>query len=157
MRFIYDLDHTLLDSSHRQATLPNGDLDLAHWIENSTYDKVMQDSLLPLAEVAKRNMGRCEVIACTARVMGAADYELLLAHGLIFDRILSRPEGCRMSDATLKVALLWQDAVDVRAESFYRYARQSLMFDDNQNVLTALASYGFRCYDALSLNKELAA
>jgi hypothetical protein len=41
MRFIYDLDHTLLDSSHRQATLPNGDLDLAHWIENSTPEKVM--------------------------------------------------------------------------------------------------------------------
>ena len=156
MRFIYDLDHTLLDSSHRQATLPNGDLDLAHWIENSTPEKVMRDSLLPLAYHAKRNMGRCEVIACTARVMGAADYELLLSHGLIFDRILSRPTGVTVSDAKLKAALLWQDAAE-QGQNFYRYARQSLVFDDNENVNIALTSFGFRCYDALSLNKELAA
>ena len=44
MRFIYDLDHTVICSAHRQATLPNGDLDLAHWIENSTAELVARDS-----------------------------------------------------------------------------------------------------------------
>jgi hypothetical protein len=88
--------------------------------------------------------------------MGAADYELLLSHGLIFDRILSRPTGVTVSDAKLKAALLWQDAAE-QGQNFYRYARQSLVFDDNENVNIALTSFGFRCYDALSLNKELAA
>jgi hypothetical protein len=156
MRLIYDLDHTLVDSSHRQATLPNGNLNLAHWIENSTPEKVAQDTLLPLADVAKRNMGRCEVIACTARVMGDADYDFLLGHGLLFDRILSRPEGVQTPDAQLKVSLLWADAME-QGKNFYRYARESLVFDDNENVNITLASFGFRCYNAISINKELSA
>ena len=31
---IFDLDGTTIDSNHRQATLPNGNLDLKHWFEN---------------------------------------------------------------------------------------------------------------------------
>ena len=30
MRFIYDLDHTVIDSTHRQATLADGSIDLAY-------------------------------------------------------------------------------------------------------------------------------
>ena len=33
---IFDLDGTTIDSSHRHATLPDGTLNLAKWIENST-------------------------------------------------------------------------------------------------------------------------
>jgi len=33
---IFDLDGTIIDSSHRQATLPDGTLNLPAWIENST-------------------------------------------------------------------------------------------------------------------------
>ena len=36
MRYIFDLDHTVIDSSHRQATRPDGSLDLEHWKANST-------------------------------------------------------------------------------------------------------------------------
>ena len=54
MRFIFDLDHTVIDSSHRQATLPNGDLNLQHWRENATPEKIAQDSLLPLADEWKK-------------------------------------------------------------------------------------------------------
>ena len=48
-RFIFDLDHTVIDSSHRQATRPDGSLDLDHWRENSTPAMIEADSLLPLA------------------------------------------------------------------------------------------------------------
>ena len=51
MRFIFDLDHTVIDSSHRQATLPDGSLDLDHWRENSTAGMIRRDKLLPLAKV----------------------------------------------------------------------------------------------------------
>lgn len=157
LRFIYDLDHTLVDSSHRQLTDASGALDLDHWREHCTRDKIMQDSLLPLAEHAKRNIWRhCEVIACTARVMSRHDYEFLDTHGLRFDRILSRPENCDMRDHLLKESLLWSDAMECGI-SFYRYARTSLMFDDNKNVIQHLTGLGFRVYDAISLNKELAA
>lgn len=156
LRLIYDLDHTLIDSSHRQATLPNGDLDLAHWIENSTYAKVQQDTLLPLAEDCKRNIGRrnVEVIACTARVMGEADHDYLLGAGLLFDRVLSRWQGCKLADSRLKEILLWQDAMNMGI-SFAQYIQQSAMFDDNKNVLKRLRAIGFKCYDAISLNETL--
>jgi hypothetical protein len=54
MRFIYDLDHTVIDSTHRQATLADGSLDLAHWIENNTPELIARDSLLPLAKANAR-------------------------------------------------------------------------------------------------------
>ena len=51
---IFDLDATVIDSSHRQITKADGSLDLAAWKKNSTYAKVMRDSLLPLANHWKR-------------------------------------------------------------------------------------------------------
>ena len=157
MRFIFDLDHTLVDSSHRQITRADGSLDLAHWVENSTYEMVMRDRPLPLLAQCRDLMDRhVEVIACTARVMGAADYDYLQGFGLAFDAILSRPEGDTTPDHILKERLLMAYAVD-SGESFYRFARRSIMFDDNKNVLEHLTGLGFRCYDAISINARLSA
>ena len=44
---IFDLDGTVIDSSHRQATKPDGTLNLEHWFENATPDKIAQDRILP--------------------------------------------------------------------------------------------------------------
>ena len=86
MRFIYDLDHTVIDSTHRAATLPNGSLDLAHWREHSTPELIAKDKLLPLAGHWKIQRARgAEIVVCTARVMGDADYQYLADHGLIWD------------------------------------------------------------------------
>jgi len=157
MRFIFDLDHTLVDSSHRQLTLADGSLDLNAWRENCTYDQIMRDRPLPLLAQCRDLMDRhVEVIACTARVMGAADYEYLQGFGLAFDAILSRPEGDNTPDHILKERLLMAYAVD-SGESFYRFARRSIMFDDNKNVLEHLTGLGFRCYDAISINARLSA
>ena len=46
---IFDLDATVIDSSHRQITKADGSLDLAAWKKNYTYTKVMRDSLQPLS------------------------------------------------------------------------------------------------------------
>lgn len=157
MRFIFDLDHTLLDSSHRAATRADGSLDLDHWRENSTRELILRDRALPLLPHARRLIGKhAEVIACTARVMSAADYECLRSHGLHFDDVLSRPEGDNTSDHLLKERLLMAYAMD-SGESFYRFARRSIMIDDNKNVLNHLTGLGFRCYDAISINEALSA
>ena len=49
MHFIFDLDHTVIDSSHRQITRPDGSLDLAAWRRHNTRANIMRDTLLPLA------------------------------------------------------------------------------------------------------------
>ena len=44
MHFIFDLDHAVIDSSHRQITRPDGSLDLAAWIKNNTRANIMRDA-----------------------------------------------------------------------------------------------------------------
>ena len=157
MRFIYDLDHTVIDSSHRQATLPNGDLDLDHWREHSTPALIARDRLLPLAQHWKTQRERgAEIVVCTARVMGAADYEYLRVNGLEWDAMLSRREGDTTSDAILKERALRNYAA-TKTYSWRRFCMFSVMIDDNKNVISHLTARGLRVYNALEINARLAA
>jgi len=152
MRFIYDLDHTVIDSSHRQATLPNGDLDLAHWIENSTPKKIARDKLLPLAGHWKTQRARgCEIVVCTARVMREADYRFLADNGLRYDGIISRAEGDQTPDAILKERGLRNYAASAGI-AWARFIRFSVMLDDNESVINHLTARGLRVYNSLEIN-----
>ena len=155
MRFIYDLDHTVIDSSHRQATLADGSLDLAHWIENNTPEKIARDSLLPLAKQMRENFKRgAEIVVCTARVLQYADYEFLREHGLRAHAILSRPMGDNTSDHLLKERLL-REYARKRGISWARFCKFSTMLDDNQNVITHLTNMGLWIHNAVPFNERL--
>ena len=155
MRFIYDLDHTVIDSTHRQATLADGSLDLAHWIENNTPEKIAQDSLLPLAKQMRENFKRgAEIVVCTARVLQSADYEFLREHGLHAHAILSRPMGDNTSDHLLKERLL-REYARKRGISWARFCKFSTMLDDNQNVITHLTNMGLWIHNAVPFNERL--
>ncbi len=74
MLYIFDLDGTTVDSSHR---LGRGSLE--SWKRNNTPENVAKDGLLPLAELVKQVNQRKDdmTIVCTSRVMGVADYEFV--------------------------------------------------------------------------------
>ena len=155
MIYIFDLDHTVVDSSHRQATRPDGSLDLDHWKANSTPRLIERDSLLPLAhEWRKLHKRGHTIVVCTARVMGPADYFYLGSRGLFAHKIISRAEGDRTPDDLLKLRGLKQYA---RSEgiSWARLCKTAKMFDDNKNVIATLAANGLSCYDAISTNEAL--
>ena len=155
MRFIYDLDHTVIDSTHLQATLADGSLDLAHWIENNTPEKIARDSLLPLAKQMRENFKRgAEIVVCTARVLQCADYEFLREHGLRAHAILSRPMGDNTSDHLLKERLL-REYARKRGISWARFCKFSTMLDDNQNVITHLTNMGLWIHNAVPFNERL--
>lgn len=155
MRYIFDLDGTVIDSSHRKATLPDGSLDLAGWIENSTPEKIRKDSLLPLAAVMRQLFPNSEeLLICTARVMGEADLEYLAENGLFFDGLLSRPLGNRLPDGTLKEMLL-RDHATRSGLTWEQFTRSAHMFDDNAHVIDTLQAIGLRVYNALTINSEL--
>ena len=157
MRYIFDLDHTVIDSSHRQATLPDGSLDLAHWRENSTAGMIRRDKLLPLAKVWREQFRKkCEIVVCTARVIGQADMDYLANAGLHFDALLSRQEGDTTPDDELKLRMLRRYA-STKPISWRRFCNFSLMFDDNQNVIKTLSKHGIKCYDAIEINARLSA
>lgn len=80
---IFDLDGTLIDSSHRYRTMPCGTrIDLPYWIENCTPEKIRQDTLLPLAEFYHACVADPEiyVIIATCRLAKQADIDYVNEH-----------------------------------------------------------------------------
>ena len=73
----YDVDGTLVDSSHRYRALPNGNVDLEHWLAN--HDKLWDDTLLPLSDVYKAHIADPEtyVIVCTLRAPHPLDIRFI--------------------------------------------------------------------------------
>ena len=157
MNYIFDLDHTVVDSSHRQATRPDGSLDLDHWKANSTPAMIERDTLLPLAhEWRKIHRKGGTIIVCTARVMGYADYFYLGSRGMFAEKIISRQEGDTTPDDLLKLRGLRQYAAE-QGMSWRRFCASSMMFDDNLNVIQTLTNNGLSCQNALEINKALGA
>ena len=154
MHFIFDLDHTVIDSSHRQLTKADGSLDLTHWRENCTHEKIMADTLLPLARTMQDAINNGQnVIICTARVLGRSDIIFLAKHGLLASVILSRPEGDNTPDAELKTRLLKQHCQKVGI-TWARFTRSAYMFDDNANVLAEMKSHGITALNAIKINQS---
>ena len=155
MHFIFDLDHTAIDSSHRAITRRDGSIDLDAWRRNNTRANIMRDSLLPIAaqwqRLAKKNV---TIVICTARVMGEHDYEYLRRHGLRWDACLSRREGDTTPDAELKERMIRKYAM-ARPMSWARFCATSVFYDDNKSVLKMLDRIGIRAYNSISLNETL--
>jgi hypothetical protein len=155
---IFDLDGTVLDSSHRHATLADGSLDLAHWIENNTPEKIAQDSLLPLVGVWYEAKNNGSIIGvCTARVLQDADYAFLADNGLEFEFCLSRKLGDNSGDADLKENLLREYARSKNVQ-FDKFCQSiDLFLDDNLNVLKRLETLSIKTLDAKLCNYVLQA
>lgn len=147
--YIFDLDGTVIDSSHRATHDEQGNIDLKNWKEKSTKDFIFQDDLLllhgVLQEVYKTgNM----VILCTARELGKWDYEFIHFHGIYYDRIISRPIGNTTKDHILKQAqcrYLFNLPQYRKLEKWF--------FDDNDNNLNALEDLGAITCNANHWNK----
>lgn len=103
---IYDMDGTIVDSSHRYRTIVDekGErIDLEYWRENEY--RAMEDQLLPMAEQYKEDLAdpECYVIIATARVMHDPDWEFVRNKLGMPDYFISRPEDSSISGKTLKI------------------------------------------------------
>ena len=135
MIYIFDLDGTVINSSHRQLALPNGDIDLTHWRENSTKEKIFKDSLLPLARYMKRAIANpnTKTAICTARNMSKFDFQYLSQKNLVTDFILSRQrrQSTRCRYEKRKIFNLLVSLKIPRN----RWKISATIFDDNKSVL----------------------
>ena len=171
---IFDLDGTVIDSSHRHATKADGSIDLKHWFDNISAEKVAADKLLPLYTVMTRayDAGHTVVI-CTARCLTEHDRRYFTDNGIPFHHLLSREGhfvrpgeagyetsyhgfvGDGRGDGEMKVAMLTQLALDL---GFTCIAdMRAIMFDDNLGVIEAVSKAGVHCIDATKENARLAA
>lgn len=154
---VFDLDGTVIDSSHRHLSKPDGSIDLDHWRENCTREKIFADRLLPLARSMRRmKEAGHHVVICTARVMSEHDYAFLAHNDLPYDGILSREgENDNRPDGPMKVQLLTEY---VQAQGFTSIKQSGLiMFDDNLKVIAAISAAGGLCLNAAKENRRLVA
>ena len=142
--YIFDLDGTIIDSSHRATHDINGNIDLNGWKEKSTKDYIFQDSLLPLyAKLQQVYKNGDMVILCTARELGKWDLEFIHFHNIYYDKIISRPKGNQTADHLLK-----------KAQCRYlfnlpQYRNQlKIFYDDNPSNLSSIGSLGATVIDA---------
>lgn len=154
MLFIFDLDGTLIDSSHRQLTDSDGKLDLDHWREHSTPEKIARDSLTRLGRDVADYLKHSNAvhIACTARVMSEHDHAFLLHNELRFDAVLSRPVNCTDSDVILKDMLLRAYAQD-KGIPFARLMRTAVFWEDNEAIRNHFAPYGVNVQNPIPYNE----
>lgn len=164
---IFDLDGTVIDTSHRYRNNAEGHCDLEFWFANSTPEMIALDALLPLADVMKRYFAEGHtIIVCTARDfsplngvdLGAVYTQFLEDNGLRYHHLLYRnmagPDHETLGDGALKKRLLDDLAVSLGYPDVN--AMGAHIFDDNRNVIEELTRNRVICYDAISYNKRLA-
>lgn len=101
---IFDMDGTIVDSTHRYRTMPCGTkIDLQFWRDNES--KAYDDSLLPLAAFYKECLAdpECYVIIATARILNAPDMAFIQDKLGMPDYIISRKLDSAISGGTLKI------------------------------------------------------
>lgn len=146
MLHIFDIDGTLADSRHRQNTHADGSLDLDHWRENSTPEKVALDQELPLAYMMRGCYRAGDTVAiCTARVMRQPDWDWLERHNLHFHHAMHRQEGDTRPDAELK----HDKIIDLLVNKLRRLPGPDVvLYDDNVSVLAMAEKMGLTVVDA---------
>lgn len=104
---IYDMDGTIVDSSHRYRTVTdeygNVRIDLQYWRDNEY--RCMQDGLLPLARQYREDLQNPDVyvIIATARIVRESDRAFIREILGSPDYLISRREGDNQSGKTLKI------------------------------------------------------
>ena len=149
MRYIFDLDGTVIDSTHRQ-----GDT-LDDWRRLNTARNVALDSPLPLLDQMRDAIADdLDVIVCTSRVMAGRDFRWLDNHGIRGIDILARDPSDNRHCGFYKLHLL-KDYVDSIGYTWARFCKTSIMFDDDIGVQNTLRSVGLRVIDPLNYNHNI--
>ncbi len=169
---IWDLDGTVINSFHRvQPCLDKaGNLDLNRYLsEACKHELIVQDSLLPLVELMRRQMDAPNTInyIVTARTMFKSDYYFLRKQGLRGrnkDNIQVFSRDTIHKFAPLSDVKHIYNSRDADYKAFYfdhiirLHGREGVnytMYDDHKGVLEKAREYGFNAVDATQLNEML--
>lgn len=171
---VFDLDMTIVDSSHRHVSKPDGSIDLAHWFENC--HRVVDDTLLPLARAVRRlyDAGH-HIVFCTSRCMQVADWSWLaehseeLPHHICYSRhgrFVGKDSseyadsyhgfiGDARSDEVIKLEQI-QEYIETNGWKTFEEANV-IIFEDNMKTIKAFEQRGAIGVDAHWANKTEAA
>lgn len=139
---IYDMDGTIVDSSHRYRTMktPEGKevIDLAFWRANE--GKAYDDGFLPLVSQYHADLAdpECYVIIATARVIGAEDARFIREKLGEPDYMICRPEGSSISGGLLKVMGLKKF---YNLKNFRQAWKNATFYEDNTAYLKTVCDF----------------
>lgn len=137
---IYDLDGTVIDSSHRYRTDETGqNIDLQFWMENCTPEMIAKDSLLPHSKQFFNDLDCLDtmVVIATARTMTAndANFDYITENLGIPNYIIHRKEGDTRKGQDMKTAKIMKNLKDVsKFESI-------TIYEDNQDYLQGMTEF----------------
>ena len=137
---VFDLDGTVIDSSHRALINEQGAINLDNWRKH-TRTQILGDIELPLAQYMRDCIAdpNVRVWICTSRNLGGADYELLEKLGIRgADLILSRDKKDNREDVSYKLAKI-KRRINLPAIQ----QREKIFFDDRADIRKAMAELGF--------------
>lgn len=167
---VFDLDMTVVDSSHRHVSKPDGSIDLAHWFENC--HRVSDDTLLPLAKAVRRLYDRGHhIVLCTARCMQMADWDWIarhseeLPHHILYSRkgrFVGKDSaeyansyygfiGDARSDELIKLEQVQEYIESIGFKTFEE--ANVIIFEDNLKTIAAFEKAGALGVDATIANK----
>lgn len=147
MLHVFDLDMTVIDSSHRRHFLPDGSLDLDHWRKSCTAEHINRDTLLPLARTMRKAFDLSTVCICTARVMGWNDWLYLRKHNLLFHYAETRQPGDERNNVTFK-----RDRLYKLADTVSKPFSEIVLYEDEPKTIDMARSLGCRVIDATFAN-----
>jgi len=150
--YIFDLDQTVIDSSHRNPTNSDGTLNFQKYFKLRTRRNIFKDKLLPLANIFKQvNTDENYVIIATARTIDYDDIDFLKLNGLIPNKIISRRWVVDNSpDAELKSKKLKQL---FNLKQFKNVPK--IMFDDAPSVISKMREIGITTLNSIKINERL--
>lgn len=136
---IYDMDGTLVDSSHRFRINEHGKIDLQFWIDNCTPEMIAKDSLLPLADQYRAHLADPEIytVIATARYMQDADFAYIRdVLGMPNKIVYRHAKNNHLKGADLKIAGLRF------LKNLRQFANKACHFyEDNLEYLHPVADY----------------
>jgi len=153
---IFDLDETIVDSSHRTPNNPDGTLNLPKYLEMKNRKNTLKDGLLPLAQIWKNlDLSENYVVVCTARTWADFDQEFLEIHGLKAHKILHRnSDGSENHQKDHHLKRKWLRKI-LNLKQFRKLP--AIMFDDAKPVIAEMRSMGLVCMNAIKVNQRLTA
>jgi hypothetical protein len=139
---IYDMDGTIVDSSHRYRTIltdAGERIDIGYWRDNQHL--AMLDGLLPLAEKYKLDCmdAECFTIIATARVMNNPDWQFMRDQLGMPDYVISRTRDDQQSGSTLKINGLIEcfKTANINLANM----QDVVFYEDNVQYLKAVCDY----------------
>jgi len=139
---LFDLDHTLIDSSHRIRYNLDGSLDIKHWLDNSIEKEINKDTLIPHMMKIFNSMTKDINICVTSRELVKADFDYLNNNNLNFSYYLHRgtfSKFSRLSDYELKDKLLSY----ILKKDALRNIPRGYAFDDLEHNLKVFKKHEF--------------